>query len=382
MIIKVKNNLDINAPYTFFSEALGLGASTIPVKNINNFNASWAIQVGKTGEERAETLMLGTSPSSATALLITGTTRYPHSTDTPIYATKFDQVVFKRSTAGTAGTATAMSSGTVTITPDSIFTQFDDTSGATTYAYRVAYRNSVTTDVSSDSDWLTPSGYSFYSLFSVRERLKGKLRSASYIKDDSTIDDWTNEWVERLNNVLVDVNQDYSLGTVDVSFGTAGLGTVTSTDFKEIRRIWVTYNGTDYYNATKMHVTDFENQDVFSSSQPSYYMYGDSVFGVKPESGGGTARIVYYKLNTVLVNDTDELPVPMRGYTKTFVDYVLSQAYYLDKRVDLGKIFNNNAEVGLDMFRNEVTPRSKTGPQFIKLTDSVSDDIDGLMWGP
>jgi len=178
--------------------------------------------------------------------LITGTTTYDHAADTPVYAIKFDQIIFKRSTSGTAGTATAMTDGTVTITPDSEYTIFDDTTGASTYAYRTQYRNSVSGETSSDSDWQTTEGFSFYSLAKIRDRVKRKLFGNNIIQDDQTINDWINEWIESMNNVAIDVNKDYSYGTVDVAFGTSGLGTISTSNFKEVRRMWVTYNGTDY----------------------------------------------------------------------------------------------------------------------------------------
>src|SRR3990167_7500714 len=105
-VIKVKNNLANESPYSFLSSSISVGGTALPVKNINAFQASWGVQIGKSGEETSEILVLGTATPSGTALNTTGTTRFPHSTDTPIYAVKYDQIIFERSTSGTAGTAT------------------------------------------------------------------------------------------------------------------------------------------------------------------------------------------------------------------------------------------------------------------------------------
>lgn len=373
-LIKAVNNLDKSSLYTSLASSLASGGTALNVYNVNAFQASWGIQVGKTGEETAEVLMLGASAPSGTTLNTTGTVKYAHPTDTPVYAIKFDQLVFKRSTSGTAGTATEMTNGTVTITPDSEYTQFDDTSAASTYAYKVYYKNSVSGAVSDDSDWITPSGYSFYSLAKLRSRIKSKLFSSNYIKSDSDIDDWINEWMEQMNNVAIDVTQDYSIGTVDVAFGTSGLGTITATDFKEVRRFEVTYDSSNYYLASKMGLNSFEPAETFNSTHPYYYWQGDTVFGVKPSDTAGTARLKYHKLPTVLVNDTDELPTSMKGYTNTFVDYALGQAYVLDDKVDVGSAFIKRAEAGKEQFRSEITPRSKTGPHYITLTDPVESE--------
>lgn len=382
MIIRVKNTLDSNALYTLTSNAIASGASTIPVRNIASFQPYWAIQFGKTGEEKSEIKNITSATPSGTALLVSGTVLYDHPTDTPVYGVKFDQIVFKRSTTGTAGTATAMTNGTVYITPDSEFTQFDDTTGISTYAYKVSYRNSADGQVSGDSDWLTSSGYSFYSLFKIRERIRNKLFSIGQMKTgEEQINDWVNEWLETMNNVAVDVNQDYNLGTVDVAHGTNGYATITSTDFKDVRRVWYTTNGSDYYNARKIHITDFTPTEAFNDTAPSYYFIGDNVVAKKPDGDAGTARITYYRLGTTLTSDTDEIPVVMRGYTKSFVDYGVCQAYYFDDKSAQGDRFMNYASTDLEKFRTEITPRSKSGPTYITFTDPVTaDEMDEYIY--
>jgi len=379
MIIKTLNVLDKTAPYSFTTSDIN-ATGTIPVKNISQFYPSWAIQIGKTGEEKSEIRVLGASTPSGTTITTTANTNYDHPADTPIYSIKFNQVIFKRSTAGTAGTATALTDGTVTITPDNPYTIFDDTTGATTYAYKAQYRNSVTGDLSSESDWLTPSGYTFYSKYSLRERAKNKLFSANYVKVDNTVDDWINEWLEAMNNKAVDVNQDYNIGTVDVAFGTNGLGTITSTDFKDIRKVDTTTDGINFYRAARITTIDFQPQEVFETTNPFYYMQGDNVFGIKNGNAAGTVRLIYYKLNTVLTNDTDELPTSMKGYTKTFVDYTLSQAYYMDNKPVLGDRFLASANEGKESFIKEISPRAKSGPTYIHLTEAISgEDFDGYL---
>jgi hypothetical protein len=374
MIIRVQNLLDKKAPYSFTSASLAVGGTAIPVKNINQYYPSWGVQLGKTGEEKSEVLVLGTAVPSGTVVNTVGTFRFDHPEDTPVYAIKYDKVIFQRSTVGTAGTATTLTDGTVTITPDSKETIFDDTTGASTYGYRAYFFNSVTSGSSSLSDWLTQSGYTFYSLHEMRERAKNKMFSFNFLQNETLIDDWLNEWLENLNNVAVAVNQDYNLGTVDVAHGTAGLGTITASDFKDITRIWFTTNGNDYYNALKIGMTNFTQQDIFNETSPCFYMFGDKVFGKKPEGSLGTARIVYSRLGTMLSNETDELPTPMKGYTKSFVDYALAQAYYLDSKEKLGDRFMGFANAEKDRFKVQISPRTDTGPSTIELTDPVTGD--------
>lgn len=378
MIIKIRNLLDELAQSTNLTQTEAIGVGTVHVKNANGFSAQWAVQIGNTGEERSEIAVLTSATPSGTSLVFSGTTTFSHPTDTPVFATKYDQFILKRSTSGTSGTASAYA--TVNITPDNIYTQYDDTSGLTTYAYKAAYYNSSLALTSSDSDWITPTGYDYYSLAKIRSRIKNKLMNAGFIGNDDVIDDWINEYLEMMTNAVIDVDRDYAIGTTNVSFsGTAEQGTITATDFKQIKRAWWTSDGATSYEMKPMSVSSYEPQQVFSEQYPFFYQQGDSILGRKPSTASGTASLLYYKLNPVLVNDGDLLPVPMRGYTNGFVNYALAQAYYKDSKDRLGDRKLNESKETLSKFVNEATPRAKSGPQYIEQVEPVDNNIDPFL---
>ena len=373
MIIKTRNTLHENAIKTFTTHPEVAGTNVLRWANPNGFSASWAIQVGEVGEEQTEVVLLGTATVAGTAGTLTANTLYEHPTQTPIYAIKYNQVVFERSTIGTAGTATPMTSGSITYQADNIFTQFDDTSGSSTYAYRTYFRNSVLNQTTTESDWITSSGFSFYSLAKIRNRIKDKLWNPSFV-DDDTIDDWINEWREELINAVINVNEDYTLGTVNVGFGTDGLGTITTADFSQMRRVWITYNGVDKYQSTKMNINDFYPDKVFSSTHPYHSFQGDSIILTKPSDTAGTAELVFYRFGNPLVNDTDELPVPMRTYTRSFTDYGVAQALYKDEKdtsADRKMAVLNNQK---NDFVLNLGARDKTGPTNIDLVEPISGE--------
>lgn len=375
MIIQSLNNLQLDIPKTYLLETAAANIGTFKLRNTNGFGSSWAIQIGEVGEEQTEVLVLSGDPGAGTLGTTTAASRFEHPADTPVYAIKYDQVVFERSTDGTAGVATPLTDGTVTYQADSEYTQFDDTAGSSTYAYKTLFRNSVLDVRTTKSDWIvvTPN---FYSLAVIRDRTKSKLWNADFV-DDSDIDNWTNEFKDKLTNIAINVNDDYSLGTVDVSFGTAGQGTITTGDFKQPRKIWVTYNGVDYYQSTKMEAYEDFPGRVYSSTNPFHYWFGNDIVQVNPAESGGTARIMYYQLGTTMVNDTDELPRYMRGYTDLFVEYNLIQAQYKDQKISLSD--KKVAETTLfQSFISEVTPRDKTGPRFIHISE-VTDADDNLL---
>ena len=376
MIIKSRNLLSETSQKSALSNNAAAAVTSIAVKNTTAMIDSWAIQVGETGEEQTEVL-IGTVTNVGT--LGCTATDFEHPADTPVYFIKYNQVVFERSTTGTGGTATPMTSGTIEYQPDSwdsklsqSFTQFDDTSGSVSYAYRTYFRSSALAVNSTESDWITPSGFTFYSLAKLRERIKNKVWNSSFLTD-TMIDEWVNECKETMRREAIEVNEDYSLGTANVAFGTAGLGTVTASDFRgNIQRFWVQRSdGTE--EATKMDINDFFPDQSFAESDPHFAMQGDSVFIVKPESSGGTAQIVYPTLETPMDSDTDEIPVYLRDHTKVFVDYSLIQAQYKDGKIGLTeKISLENALKS--SFKSNISPRNRTGPSKIDIVSPVTSE--------
>lgn len=371
MIIRTRNLLHESAPKTYLMNTEAAGTTVFRLRNTTGFGSSWAVQIGETGEEQTEVLLLnGNPPSVGTLGTTTAASTFEHPADTPVFAIKYNQVVFERSTAGTAGTATPMTNGTLTYQADHLYTQFDDTTGSVTYAYRTYFRNSALSVNTTESDWWTPIGLSFYSLGKLRERTKGKLWNADFLSD-IVIDDWTNEFKDKLMNAAIQSNEDYSLGTVDVGFGTDGLGTVTTGDFKQPRRLWVTYNGNDFYQSTKMDANDDFPNRTYLSTHPYHYWFGNTIFQVNPAESGGTARVMFYRMGTPMQNDTDELPLFMRGYTDAFVEYNLAQAQYKDNKIGFSEK-KNIEQTLITAFVDQLAPRDKTGAELIDIVESVS----------
>jgi hypothetical protein len=379
-LIKAINLFDQNAQSTYLSSNINSGVAVLPWDNPSGFQASWGIQIGKTGQEKSEILVLGTGAIAQGNGTTTSNTLYPHSQDTPIYAIYYDKLIFKRNTAGTTTPATALTDGTVSITPDNQYTTFYDTDGEDSYYYRVAPYNSVLDEEGAESDWLSSTGYSWYSLAKIRERIRNKLHNSNYIKNDEVINDWINEWLETMNNLAVNTNKDYSLASTTVAIGTSGLGTITDTNFKDIRKVEYTTDGTNYYVATQMSITSFDDRTTHDINYPYYYFAGDNILGVKPNIAG-TARLHYYKQGTVLVNDSDELPVVMQPYSKSFVDYGVAQASYLDKAPDIGDRYMMSATSEMERFKTQISPRHKSGPKYIDLVSPIDGSYGTHYWG-
>ena len=383
MLIRSLNSLSEKSPSTILTNPEVAGTTSLRVGNTTGLTAGWAIQVGKTGEDQTE-VVVATSVTNIGTIAISALS-FPHPANTQVSFIKYDKVVFEKSAAGTAGTATPIAGGTVGYQADALdqqtnqsYTIFDDTSGTTTDAYRTYFRSSGLAVNSTESDWITSTGFTFYSLAKLRQRVREKLWSSDYLADDE-IDNFINEWKDDMVNSAVSVNEDYAIGTVNVAFGTNGLGTVTTGDFKQPRRIEVTYNGADYFLSTKRSLNEYYPNEVVNSAHPYHNWEGDTVLHVMPSDQAGTAKIWFYRSGTPMVNDTDELPLPMRPYTNSFVNYALGMAYQKD-----GKTTEANNMLGMangqkQQFLTQLAPRDKTGPTFVHLDEVISGE-DSLYW--
>lgn len=350
---------------------MSAGTTQIQVDNTNSMTTGWAMQIGEVGQEQAE-VVIGT-PVAGGTFINCAATRYDHPADTPVYFTKYDQVVFEVSTAGTLGTAIPLANGTVTYTPDNFYTVFDDTAGSATYGYRTYFRNSALSVTTTESDWITFNGFSFYSLGRVRQGIRNKLWSSSFLTDD-VLNEWINECKDKMANRVVQVNEDYAMGSVSVAFGTDGLGTITDPNFISPRRIWVTFDGQTSYQSTKMYVNDFIPNQIFVSVHPYHAWVDNNIFIVRPSDSTGTASVIYQRFGTTMVNDTDELPLPMRSYTDIFTDYCRAQALYKDNKFAEAESQMSRLGTAIGDFAINITPRDKTGPGMVTIVEPTTGE--------
>lgn len=369
-LIQLRNLLHESVPYTRLRETEVAGTQSLRVQNTAGLTNQWGIQIGEVGDEQTE-VVIGTNSAGTT--ITCATTAYDHPKDTPIYFIKYNQVVFERSTDGTLGTAAPMTNGTIGYQADGFFTSFDDTSGSASYGYRTYFRNSVLAVNSLESDWITFAGFDFYSLGRIRDRIRRKLWNSSYLLDQD-IDDWINECKDKMANKVIQTNEDYAMGTVNVGFGTNGLGTITTADFTVPRRILVTYDGVTKQPSTKLNIRDIWPDQTFSSVNPYHAWIENNVFIVNPTNSGGTAEIVFQRFGTTMVNDTDILPIPMRSYTDIFTEYCRGQALYKDGKTQEGESCMNRAEVLMQDFKAGISPRDETGPTFVPVVEPISTD--------
>lgn len=368
MLVRAKNNLtDFSVAQSFLATSGTAGQTAFTLQNAVGFKEDYAVQFGATGEDKSEVALISGAPGDTLATTAAGL-KFPHPTDTPVWCYYYNQAVFYKSAAGTAGTSAAITDGTVTLTPDSEYTIFNDTAALSGDAWQTAFRNSALDVTSSKSDWIPFSGFQAYSMGGLRARAKNNVNAEI---PDETWNGWLQEWQQEMNNGAVKVNKDYSMGTLDVAFsGTAQEGTITNEDFMKPRRVWM-IDSSGTYKATHIKYNGYYPDETFNNSDPRFYLRGDNVIGRLPADENGTARIAYDSSGTIMNSDSDLLPLPMRPYWKSFIDYSLSRAYRHPSIKDMSNA--NKLEIQAytlrDRFIQDLTPRDQTSQEMVKIIE-------------
>lgn len=376
MFIRIENNQTNDSPQTFLSSKSAAGATSLLIKNPNGFLQNYYAQVGQTGEEQTEIVKINSTPTSGT--MSVGTTKYDHPLNTPVFLIKYPQVIFKRSTSGTAGTAEPLTGGTIDISADNLYTQFDDTTGSTTYAYKTQYYNPDLALLSNDSPWITFEGPSRYSLYGLRKSVRRKIRNIPGIEDED-IDGYLGDFLDTMRNAAASVNEDFGLGTISLSVG-PGTTTyeITEDDYRFPVRVWVIDSGTTNYN----HIFTSEvNPNKNYAYDPRYSLPGDNAIQFHPDiQNSGTAQIVYSKTDTSLEDDDDLLPSPFRPYRLAFIDYAHSQILMDDGKESLGKEKERLAYAQVEQFKREISPRQRSGPSQVEIVEETNFFSDTVGW--
>lgn len=143
---------------SYLSVGIGINVNAFDIKNNDRFAINDRILIGKMGTEAAEVVTVTSVNVNGTSLVTTATV-FPHNADDPVYKLRFDQVKFYRNTTGSSGTYSAVSTQNLDVDNGDLTTKYDDTTGLSTYYYKVSMYHSISTLESALSDPIAGSGY-------------------------------------------------------------------------------------------------------------------------------------------------------------------------------------------------------------------------------
>lgn len=157
MLIQTSNPTTTDLEKTYLSDAVSAGATSLTVKNNDRFAANDRIMVGEMGQEKTEVVTV--SGVSGNGTIVVGATVFSHEADTPIYQLRFDQVKIYRSTTTSTGSYTLLTTLNLDVDNADLSTNYDDTTGLSTYYYKTSVYHSISTLESALSDPIGGSGW-------------------------------------------------------------------------------------------------------------------------------------------------------------------------------------------------------------------------------
>lgn len=158
MVIEATNPETQGWEKSYLSNPYSVGTTSIQVKNNNRFAANDRIMIGEMGNEATEIVTVSSVNADGNTMVI-GATVFAHSADDPVYQMLFDQVKFYRSTTGSSGTYSVISTQDMDVDNADLQTKYDDTTGLSTYHYKFTFYHSISTLESDYSDVLGGAGW-------------------------------------------------------------------------------------------------------------------------------------------------------------------------------------------------------------------------------
>lgn len=166
MILRAYNPTTENLEKSYLSAAYAAGVTSIVVKNNNSVAVNSRILMGELGREKSEIVTVSAVNADGITLTI-GATKFPHSADDPIYVLRYDQIKFYRSTTGIGGSYSSLATPNMDVDNADKLTYYDDTTGLSSYYYKISFYHSVAAVESSLSDPMLGSGYTRRQLGSI-----------------------------------------------------------------------------------------------------------------------------------------------------------------------------------------------------------------------
>lgn len=313
---------------TFISRAVGAGVTSLPVKNTDNFTATAKILAGEMGREHSEILTI--SSVTDTAIALSAGSSFSHSADDPVYELRYDKIKFYRSTTGVSGNYVEIAEVDIDVDNSDLTTKYDDTTGLSTYHYKISYYNSVTTQESELSDPIAGTGYDRGTLGrAIDEFLREVKDEEQQFVTRQTLIDWANECNDDL---LTRTEKPFDfLYTRLVRARTASQNYIDYPDgVWKFDRIDHEFNDgvtnetyTLRYFPPEKFRTFYSNNNANESDQTKHYTLDDAVdrvrIGPTPKTTDSDAFYFYYwKTFTELDSEGDEFETPTPDIYKKY----------------------------------------------------------------
>lgn len=193
MIIRAYNPSLDGLESTTLSQYTAAAVTALTVQGNQGFVNTDPILIGEMGTDNAEVKAVNAVVTTGNALTVT-TTTFPHNADEPVIKLRYNQVKFYRSTTTATGSYSLLATVDMDVDNVDLETTYDDTTGSSSYFYKVSFYNSVTTVESQQSDSVQGSGYTRNSVGSLIDEVAREINDPQFrIADRAQYIVWMNE---------------------------------------------------------------------------------------------------------------------------------------------------------------------------------------------
>lgn len=158
MKLYIQNPATDKLEKSYLSSSYSAGVSALDVRNNERFQNGQKILIGEMGNERTEIVTVSAINANGTGITVSPIL-FPHNADDPVYAIKYDQVKFYRSTTGIDGSYNALATVSVDVDNANKQTMYDDLAGLSSYYYKVSFYSTFDSTETELSDPIAGSGY-------------------------------------------------------------------------------------------------------------------------------------------------------------------------------------------------------------------------------
>lgn len=363
-MIKLRSDnrvLTQTARYAFLTSNYSSGVSTINVISAAPYAADDFVCLGDMGQESSEIFRIGSVSTSGDITLQTAagagaTTLYGHSESSKVYKIDYNQINFYWTAAlgtiadetPTFSSSTSLS-GWVSLTPASWYTTYNDTTHSTGFGWFV-YRNSITTEASSNSNAIPYTGFSGNTVASVFSDFDS-LMNVSELKLISIPEkfSWINEALSQVKNRLNLGNVSFLVSTeqtLSVLSGTAEY--ILPSDFSDIVSITDGQN-TSTTSGNDVPYLSISKVPAYRGSTTHYFLRG-RYLGIVPTPTAAASYYYRYKTKSTRVTGlSDYIILPDEGYyaLKSFMAY---RANLKMKNASMASVYLQDFTSSLNMF--------------------------------
>ncbi len=325
-------------PLTFISGGYTSG-TTLNVQNTADFLANDYLLIEVYGTPTAEICQVGTI-TGASSITLTGTLQFGHPPDAFVTKIDYNQYQVYISTTGIGGTYTQITPNR-SISVAQQFSTFTDPTALSTYSYKTRWINTTTGAQSLFTTELPASGFPFYSLGSLQQRVLDLYvdSQGSFITIDS-INNWSNELLARANREVTESESTLFVDFTTFTPGTSEYTDITSYGVESIALIEYSSDGGLTYRPDTINPTDPRIKSSNTSSYYSYkiinqklfvYAYGNSNVPAFPSNY--MVRMWYFTQQPQLTLQSDLLPIVYRSFSDVWVDYCMTRANEQSRRL-------------------------------------------------